>query len=111
MTFHFNSKLLRTNFSSLLSDNDASAKELLWIHFKIREGNKCDLCDPSRGRIYFLSQLPNYLGLEPVATSNVHVSNVMLKLHVLIDCAVFLAPHTTMWKPQLCPIETLTTKI
>ena len=30
---------------------------LLWIHFKIRVGNKCDLCDPFQGRIYFLSQL------------------------------------------------------
>ncbi len=30
---------------------------ILWIHFKIRERNKCDLGDPLKGRNYFLSQL------------------------------------------------------
>ncbi len=43
-------------------------EQILWIHFKIRVGNKCDLCDPLEGRIYFLSQLANYL----VFTRHVH---------------------------------------
>ncbi len=30
---------------------------VLCIHFKMRERNKCDLCDPLKGRIYLLSQL------------------------------------------------------
>ncbi len=37
--------------------------QILWIHFKIREGNKCDLCDPLQGRIYLLSQLSQLLAL------------------------------------------------
>ncbi len=51
---------------------------VLWIHFKIREGNKCDLCDPLKGRIYFLSQL-SQLSLASESTGKGARSRFLMK--------------------------------
>ena len=44
--------VLRTSFGR----KKPTLLEILWIQFKIREGNKCDHCDLFKGRIYLLSQ-------------------------------------------------------